>query len=237
MPILDDLYTLADRTNRELNALHDFFDHSRFVWQSFRNQVAGGYKLTIQNVVTGTTVDQDDLLRLELRYTTEYLATFTFRQFVSTFEAYFFDLLHLALRHNPWQLARKQLDFGTVLQARDRDEIISEVIVKYLNELKYEKVHAWFEALNKAIKLDCPSEDEIDSLAEVKATRDILEHNAGVVNETYLRKAGKKARHAAGETVVIDDTYHLASWTLIKKIVTDTSTAAPSRLSTPTNPP
>jgi hypothetical protein len=42
-------------------------------------------------------------------------------------------------------------------------------------------------AINKAVKLDCPTEDEIDALAEIKAARDILEHNAGVVNEIFRR--------------------------------------------------
>jgi hypothetical protein len=54
-----------------------------------------------------------------------------------------------------------------------------------------------------------------------------------VVNETYLRKAGKKARHALAEQVVVDDSYHLASWALIKKVVTDTTTSMASRLSNP----
>src|ERR1700722_16786774 len=104
------------------------------------------------------------------------------------------------------------------------------VILKHLNELKYETLRAWFEALDKAVHLDCPSEDEINSLAEVKASRDILEHNAGVVNETYLRKAGTKARYGLGKRVEIDDDYHLASWRLIKKVVVEVSTAAVGRL-------
>lgn len=67
------------------------------------------------------------------------------------------------------------------------------------------------------MKLGCPTDDEVDALAELKATRDVLEHNAGVANDTYVRKAGKKARYAAGEYVEIDDAYHLASWQLVKK--------------------
>ena len=47
---------------------------------------------------------------------------------------------------------------------------------------------------------NAPTEDEIDALAEIKAARDILEHNAGVVNEIYRRKAGKRARYEVGDT-------------------------------------
>ncbi len=105
--------------------------------------------------------------------------------------------------------------------------------MKRLNDLRYENLREWFATLNRAVQLDCPSEDEIDALAEVKAARDILEHNAGVVNDLYLRKAGKKARYTAGEQVEIDDSYHLASWQLIKKVVAEVIAAAIAKLAKP----
>jgi len=79
--------------------------------------------------------------------------------------------------------------------------------------------------------LDCPAEEEIDALAEIKAARDILEHNAGVVNEIYLRKAGKRARYGVGDHIELEDAYHLESWTLLKKAVRDVTFAAIARLS------
>jgi hypothetical protein len=69
------------------------------------------------------------------------------------------------------------------------------------------------------------------SKAEIKATRDILEHNAGVVNETYRRKAGKIARYEVGERVGLEDAYHLESWGLMKKVERDLTESALSRLS------
>jgi hypothetical protein len=105
------------------------------------------------------------------------------------------------------------------------------VILKQLNELKYEHLRKWFEAVNKTVKLDCPTKDEIDALAEIKAARDILEHNAGVVNKIYLRKAGEKSRYGIGDHIEIEDVYHLESWMLIKKVVQDITSAAIVRLS------
>jgi hypothetical protein len=139
--------------------------------------------------------------------------------------------LHRLILHNPWQLSEKQLQFSTVLKAANRDEIVSGLIQKQLNELKYEQLRDWIGAINKAVKLDCPTEDEIDTLAEIKATRDILEHNAGIVNEIYRRKAGRRARYEVEDHVEIDDAYHLESWRLIKKVVGDLTSAAVSRLS------
>jgi hypothetical protein len=236
MPIADDIRGIADRANRELDAVHDFFEFSKVAWRAFGSLVDEGRRIVATNAATGTTHDQNGLLGLAPHYHRAYLAVFTFRQFVSIFEVFLFDLLHRVLLHNPWQLSRTQLDFEVVLKAGDREEVISAVLLKQLNQLRYEKLRDWFDALNKAVKLDCPSDDEIDALAEVKATRDVLEHNAGVVNDVYLRKAGKKARHALGDRVEIDDNYHLESWRLIKKAVADLSGVALARLAPPAAP-
>jgi hypothetical protein len=232
MPVMEDLQVIVERANRELDAVHDFFEYSRFVWRSFQTLVKEGHRAAWENQATGNRIDQDGLVLLAPEYIRDYLATFTFRQFVSLFEVFLFNFLHRLLLHNPWQFARKQLEFETVLTAEGRDEIISGVILGQLNELKYDQLRAWFVILNKTVKLDVPTDDEIDALAEIKATRDILEHNAGVVNEIYRRKAGKKARYAPGDQVEIDIAYHLESWQLIKKVVADVSAAAVAKLST-----
>jgi hypothetical protein len=231
MPVAEDLRAISARAHRDLDAVHDFFAHSAIVWQSFRTVVEAGHRVVAENRATGTRIDQDGLLALAPQYKRDYLATFTFRQFVSTFEVFLFSFLHRILLHNPWQFSRSQMEFEVVLKAADRDEIISGVILKQLNELKYDTLREWFVALNRAVALGCPSEDEIDTLAEVKAARDILEHNAGVVSDIYQRKAGKKARYATGEHIEIEDAYHLAAWSLIKKVVTDVTDAAILRLS------
>lgn len=233
MPVTDDLRAIAERANRDLDAVHDFFEHSKIVWRSFRVMVEEGHKVSAHNLATGNAIDQDGLLRLASHYTRDYLAAFTFRQFVSTFEVFLFDFLHRLFLHNPWQFAGKQLAFDLVLKAKDREEIVSGLLRKQLNELKYENPRAWFDALNKTIKLDCPTEDEIAQFVEVKATRDLLEHNANVVNEIYLHKAAKKARYGVGEPADIDDNYHLDSWRLLKKIAADISAAALARLPSP----
>lgn len=51
------------------------------------------------------------------------------------------------------------------------------------------------------------------------------------MNETYRRKAGKSSRYDIGDHVEIEDTYHLESWVLMKKVVRDLTSAALGRLS------
>lgn len=231
MPVQDDLRRIADQTQVQLKSVHDFFEHSKIVWRSFQVLVDEGHKVTADNLATGTQIDQDGLIQLAPKYTRDYLSTFTFRQFVSTFEIFLFNFLHCLLLHNPWQFSKSQLEFDVVLKAVDRDEIISGVIQKKLNELRYDSLPEWFVVVENTIALGCPTADEIGALAEVKAARDILEHNAGVVNEIYRRKSAKKARYKIGDHIEIDDTYHLDSWRLIQKVVTDVTSAAITRLS------
>ena len=64
MPVTDDLRAIAERADRELDAVHDFFEHSKTVWRSFRILVAEGHKISAENLATGTLVDQHGLVRL-----------------------------------------------------------------------------------------------------------------------------------------------------------------------------
>ncbi len=233
MPVADDLRQIADRTVRELDSVHDFYEHSRTVWETFESFVKKGHYVSTVSEATGTAINETGLLALARKYQEDYLSAFTFRQFISTFESFFFAFFHRILLHNPWPYARSRLELEAVLRASDREEVIANVLHKQLNELKYENVRDWFETLNKSVKLGCPSDDEMESVAEVKATRDILEHNGGVVNETYVRKAGRKARYSVGLRIEIDDAYHLSSWRLLKKVVTDVAESAAAKLTGP----
>lgn len=45
------------------------------------------------------------------------------------------------------------------------------------------------------------------AFVEIKASRDIIIHNSGLINKLYVEKAGDKSRGDAGEELVIDDAY------------------------------
>ena len=155
-----------------------------------------------------------------------YLTSATFQQFVSTFEDFLFDLLRLWLAIHPASLSDKSLKFGTVLKAGDIATVTLAVIDKELNELKYERVADWFAYLEKLVKLGCPTPEEIEALAEMKASRDILVHNKGIVNAVYVSKSGSKARYKDGENLEISEPYHRFSWELVKKMIHDIAEAA-----------
>jgi hypothetical protein len=105
MPNLNDIRAIANQALRDVDAIYDFLEHSRIVWRTFKAQVDEGLRITAEFVPTGTRIDQAGLVTLSLRYQ-DYLAEFTFRQFVSAFESFFFSFFHFLLRHNPWPLAK-----------------------------------------------------------------------------------------------------------------------------------
>ncbi len=100
-----------------------------------------------------------------------------------------------------------------------------------INELKYDRPRVWFDYMSKIVKLGCPTDNEIERTAEMKAARDLLTHNLGIVNKTYLDKAGTQGRYAVGDHVVIDLPYFGDCWLLAKKLVDDVTAAANRGLS------
>ena len=88
MALADDLRAIADRARRELDAAHDYFEHSRFVWRSFQTSVAGGLKGVTENQATGSRLDQDDLVRLIPVYSRKYLVNETYLRKAGTTARY-----------------------------------------------------------------------------------------------------------------------------------------------------
>jgi len=97
---------------------------------------------------------------------------------------------------------------------------------KELNEILYERPTGWFKYLEDKAKLGCPTPDEIDRIAEAKASRDVLVHNRGVASKIYESKAGALARHKDGQRMDISEQYHREIWELLRKVVTDMADAA-----------
>lgn len=226
MTLADDIQTLQDRTLAALNAAHDYFVDTKSAWDIVLELVQGGHEFTIRNQLTGTVTSQAELAGKARGYVAEQLAQATFQQFISIFEAYFFDLLRLWLLTYPGSLKAKQIDFKMVLDAPDKDAITQYVVNKELNELLYERPSGWFAYLEGKARLNCPTPDEIEQIAEAKAARDVLIHNQGVAGKQYETKAGNFARYTDGQRIEIPQEYHQQTWELIRKVVTDLSMAA-----------
>jgi hypothetical protein len=226
MALAADIRTLRDRVLAELNGAHDYYTDTKIAWNIVGEFIGAGNTFAIQNKTTGSMTTQADLSAKSRGYVAEQLTEATFQQFISIFENFFFDISRLWLMAYPQSLGGKKLDFQAVLDSADKDAITLLVVNKEVNEIVYDRPAAWFKYLNDKAKLGCPTPDEIDKIAEAKASRDVLVHNRGVANKTYESKAGKLARYKDGQRIDIPEHYHRQTWELIRKVVADISNAA-----------
>lgn len=222
----EELRGLAERTHAALSQSHDYFTYTKRVWRLLQDDVNGGRPIDFRNPLTKSRMNQQGFVRRTELYIANYLTTATFQHFVLLFEDYFFDLLRLWLTAHPGILLKRQVDLGTVLKLGDANAVVLSVVDRELNEVKYDRIAEWFAYLDRLVKLGCPTPEQIERLAEIKAARDILVHNRGVVNATYLAKAGRQARYQDGERLEVPEPYHRSAWELIGNVVRDLSEAA-----------
>src|SRR5947209_14370004 len=109
MAAVDDVRRLTDRTHRELDDWHDFFEHTKAVWRAFQIWVTAGNTLRAQNAVTGKEFTETDLTSLSQYYITVFLAPVVLQRMTAAFEVYLFGLLEMLLRRNPGGLDSKPI--------------------------------------------------------------------------------------------------------------------------------
>ncbi|REJ75210.1 MAG: hypothetical protein DWQ34_27260 [Planctomycetota bacterium] len=230
MPLIDEVTKLRDDCLSALDASHDYYAHTKRAWRIVQQLAQRGYKVTIRNQVTGNTINETQLPGMAQEYVTGHLASATFQHFVSLLEHFVFDLLRAWLTEYPRSLSGKEVEFRIVLDAAGKSEIIAAVVEREVLGIAYQRLAEWFEHLERIAKLGCPTADQIQRLAEIKASRDVLVHNNGVTNSRYVGKSMGQARFAEGEALELPEVYHRESWQLIRQVVTDVADAAINKL-------
>lgn len=229
MALADEIRELQDRALADLAAAHDYYTDTKMAWRIVHKVIQAGHKVTIRNLTTKNMNTEVELVAKARGYVSGQLAEATFQQFVTIFENCFFDFLRLWLIAHPQSLGAKELSFKTVLDAPDKEAVTLHVVNKELNEISYERPKDWFKYLDARVNLGCPTQDEIDRIAEAKASRDVLVHNRGIVNKVYLSKAGKGARFGDGQKLEIQEHYHRETWELIRKVIANVLGAAAAK--------
>ena len=226
MALADEIQALKIHFLSDLVDAHDYYEDTKLAWTIVRNSIKTGSMFSNENAITGTVTTQADLLAKANDYVEKQLTQATFQQFISIFESDLFDLLRHWLRAYPQNIMSRKVDIKTVLESPDKDAIILFAVNKELNEVLYERPAGWFGYLEEKLKLGCPTADEIERIAEAKASRDILVHNQGIAGKAYEFKAGKRARCKIGERIEIPEDYPHATWELVRKVVTEISDGA-----------
>lgn len=100
----------------------------------------------------------------------------------------------------------------------DKEMLIEEIIKQRLSSLFYASPQKQIEYLKSALGLEI-EEEFWGKWIEIKARRDLIVHNDGVVNEIYLNKAKDFALCTIGEEAKIDSNYFAEVVAFLKKLV------------------
>jgi hypothetical protein len=242
MSLPDDVLGLNARLLSRLAETQDFYVHTTQAWRVVQQIAHEGRPVGITETSSGRELPAPDLEPLAQRYVTVYLAESTFKGLSGILEDWIIGLSRLWLTAFPVQLGAAygeavergrsqrreeiQIPLSDVLDAPDRDAILGGVAGRVVRELAYRRPDQWFRFLDNRVNLGCPDEGRRMALCEMKAARDVLEHNRGMVNRDYLDKTGAAARYGVGDLVQIDEAYLLGCFAMLREVIEEMTAAA-----------
>jgi len=133
---------------------------------------------------------------------------------VSHFEAFLGDVLKLILKEYPRKLtasvkgmpATKDVPIGMLLDTDSVEEAVDWAIERAVESLFYASPATYLAYLKEIAGIDT-TDTAFQDYLEIKATRDLIIHNSGIINDIYLTKAGDRARGQPGAIAHVDSAY------------------------------
>ena len=133
---------------------------------------------------------------------------------ISHFEAFLFNTLESLIIKHPKKLtisvggveSQRTIPVEFLLDATDIENALRKTISWRLDRISHATPAEYLKYLHNISGVDT-DDGSFLSYFEMKATRDIVVHNRGVVNDEYLKKSADKSRGAIGERIEIDKEY------------------------------
>jgi hypothetical protein len=234
MPLSDDIRGLAKQIVDRVDEAREFYVHSRQAWRLVQQLARKGRPVGIVDLATKRHLPARDLESRAQKYVTVQLAESTFRDLSSLLEDWILGLIRLWLRVYPEDMdlnfdqatgqrrgkkqEEVQIPLSRLLHLRDSTAILDGLIERLVRELTCERPEKWFRYLDNRLNLGCPDATQRARLYEMKAARDCLEHNRGVINRDDIDKAGPAKRYAEGEVVQIDEPYLMECFAWLRDV-------------------
>jgi len=189
--------------------LHDDYVQTNRLWQELLQRGRYGLPpLIVQNAKTGTKVAGSKQWAEVARLSQLRIRIRTFKELASQVELFIAALLKLWLLRFPEIVEEKSITLAAILESNDLAELKSQAISQAVDAAilsrMMNKPSKWFSYLKQHLGATL-SEDETAVFVEQKASRDVLEHHDGVVDASYLEKAGQAAKYAVGDLIEPDD--------------------------------
>jgi hypothetical protein len=140
--------------------------------------------------VAGARRELESILEIKAQYR-QMVAEMALVNLVAAFEAFLGDLLKYVLTCRPELLkgSGKSLTFAEIVDSHSRENLIEELAEREVRGWQYKSFRDQVEILRGrfAAELKGPNDDtDPESVIETFAHRNLLVHNRGVVNATYL---------------------------------------------------
>lgn len=100
----------------------------------------------------------------------------------------------------------------------DKETLIENIIKQRLSGLFYASPQKQLEYLKSALDIE-PDEDLWGKWMEIKARRDLIVHNNGIVNQIYLNKASSFSLCSLGDEALIDENYFKMVISSLKSLI------------------
>jgi hypothetical protein len=172
-----------------------------------------GYRPDRQPIQSTRTYTRDGLLARYQYLAFQQLPINGIVQLVTIVDALLGDVVRSVVVRYPQKLgAKRSIQLQSILESKSLEEIHLRATDALLNELSYKSPIDFASAVEDLLSINLAECPAFHKYVELKATRDIHIHNRGVVNETYLKKAGSHARAAAGAALPVDIQYFLESY-------------------------
>lgn len=195
------------------NAIKTALEDKNFLTKE-SSKVPSNKKTTIKKGIKRTKEELSNIL--EKAYSRD-LNSIVIISIIAQVEAYFSDLLESILRIDRRRLLikinginhTKSFEINKLFDFARMDDIFDDLIKKELISVFYASPEKQFEYIQKvcSINFDSKLDNLMKKYVEFKATRDILVHNSGLINDVYLQKVGNNSRGKIGEILKVDNYY------------------------------
>ncbi|MBC9250506.1 hypothetical protein A9179_09500 [Pseudomonas alcaligenes] len=133
----------------------------------------------------------------------------SFVYLVATFDAFIADVFLEVARARPEILktSKKQLPYDRLLEFQSLDELVSFIASRELNELGYKSIKDQSDYYQDRFGVALQDSGILlAELTELRAARNLLVHNNGLVNHIYLEQVSG-SKYKAGDNVQVDSDY------------------------------
>lgn len=154
---------------------------------------------------------------------------------VDNFQCYIVDLVRAVLRKRPEILTNSQpsISVETLLSFSSKEEIVHYIIERKVNSLAYQgfkELQDW--CTERGIPIVLPAGEQRHDLPEIVATRNIIVHNRGLVDEKYLNVSANLS-FKLGECRCLEPDDFFAVSHLMSECVLQTDVAAVRKFDLP----